>query len=226
VWTYCKGPLLALVSVLVAGLFVQSGRGNEQAGKDTSSGVLVQEVTKGSAAEKAGIQTGDELLTWESTNPVAGSPSTSGKIESPFDLAEIETERATRGAVSLKGMRGEAAKTWQMPPGAWNLTVRPVMEGEYLGLYDEGKTLMDAKKVAEGAERWKSAGAIAEKAGDAKLAIWWEYVVARRFTSSRMWPEADAAYDEAEKLAEAREDWAAAAQIQKTHGTVFQSRND
>ncbi len=224
--TRCRGTLLGLASVLVAGLCVHSALGNDQLRKNTSAGVLVQDVSKGSAAEKAGIQAGDVLLTWESANPVAGSALTSGKIESPFDLAEIETERASRGAVSLKGMRGEVATTWQMPPGAWNLMARPVMEGEYEALHDEGKSFVDAKKVAEGVERWKSAGAKAEKAGDAKLAMWWKYLIARRFTNSRMWPEADAAYDEAEKLAEASEAWAAGAQIQKTHGTVFQSRND
>ena len=95
--TRCRGTLLGLASVLVAGLCVHSALGNDQLRKNTSAGVLVQDVSKGSAAEKAGIQAGDVLLTWESANPVAGSALTSGKIESPSD-AEPKSRRSGRRA--------------------------------------------------------------------------------------------------------------------------------
>jgi hypothetical protein len=49
---------------------------------------------------------------------------------------------------------------------------RPVMGGEHLILYQEDKELVDAKKVAEGVERWKAANEKSEKAGNVKLAMW------------------------------------------------------
>ena len=63
---------------------------------DHQAGIIVEEVTKGSEAEKAGLQEGDVLMRW-----IRGDAK--GEIESPFDIAWIEIEQTQRGVVTLEG---------------------------------------------------------------------------------------------------------------------------
>src|SRR5213595_1095699 len=67
--------------------------------QSSERGVVVEQVDKGSEAEKAGLQAGDVILAWSHSE-------LRGNIESPFDLAEVETEQRPRGAVLLEGLRG------------------------------------------------------------------------------------------------------------------------
>jgi S1-C subfamily serine protease len=90
-------------------------------------GAVVEEVTKNSAAEKAGLQEGDVLLAWTRDDAT-------GKIESPFDVSVIATEQAPRGAISLKGLRGLKESAWTIEPGSWGLKTRPNLSGSLFAI--------------------------------------------------------------------------------------------
>ena len=83
-------------------------------------GVVVEEVAKGSTADKAGLQGGDVLLFW------ARPGTAGGRLTSAFDFADLEIEQAPRGEVSLRIERagGALSATLHAPP--WGLRVRPV----------------------------------------------------------------------------------------------------
>jgi CHAT domain-containing protein/Tfp pilus assembly protein PilF len=66
-------------------------------------GVVIEEIPKGSALEKAGLQVGDVILSWERLpSPPANPEATSGKINSPFDWMWVEIEQAPRGVLRLR----------------------------------------------------------------------------------------------------------------------------
>jgi CHAT domain-containing protein/Flp pilus assembly protein TadD len=84
----------------------------------TTSGVVVQRVAPGSVAERAGLRPGDRLSSWEQ----AGA---SGALASPFDLMDVEAERAPRGAVRLLGARGDEPLDVSLWPDEWGIDLGP-----------------------------------------------------------------------------------------------------
>jgi len=85
------------------------------------SGVVIEEIPKGSALEKAGLQVGDVILSWERLpNPPANPEAASERIDTPFDWMWLEIEQAPRGVVRLTGERGRKRMLFEVPVGAWN----------------------------------------------------------------------------------------------------------
>src|SRR5437660_3107854 len=68
-------------------------------------GIIVESVTKGTQAERLGLQPGDKLLSWS-------RGSERGSFNSPFDLVHISVEQASRGLVAVHGQRAERARSW------------------------------------------------------------------------------------------------------------------
>src|SRR4029079_2297426 len=97
-------------------------------GDDSAAGVVVEEVARDSAAEKAGIQPGDVIVSWpRGPAPPANPQPAQGAIASTFDLGDIEVEQAPRGPLLLAGRRGPAAMTWALPPVLFGLRSRPLL---------------------------------------------------------------------------------------------------
>ncbi|HET8647556.1 MAG TPA: PDZ domain-containing protein, partial [Vicinamibacteria bacterium] len=90
------------------------------AAADDPAGVVVVRVSPGLAAAKAGVQSGDRLLRWQQGD-------LGGALASPFDLAEVEMERAPRGPVTLAGMRGRDPLTVSLFPDEWGIEARPAL---------------------------------------------------------------------------------------------------
>jgi CHAT domain-containing protein/tetratricopeptide (TPR) repeat protein len=83
-------------------------------------GVVIDEVPKGSALEKAGLRVGDVILNWERLpNPPANPEAASGKIETPLDWMWLEIEQAPRGVVRLTGEREGKGVLVEVPMGTW-----------------------------------------------------------------------------------------------------------
>jgi len=108
-------------------------------------GIVVEEVGKDSAGEKAGIQVGDILIAWErAANPPSNPQAAKGKILSPFDLPEVEIEQAPRGEVTLSGVRnGKPIKT-VLSADSWKLKARPQFSEQILSKYMEGRKAAEA----------------------------------------------------------------------------------
>jgi CHAT domain-containing protein/Tfp pilus assembly protein PilF len=96
-------------------------------------GVVIEEIPKGSALEKAGLQVGDVILSWERLpNPPANPEGARGKIESPFDWMWLEIEQAPRGIVRLKGERDRKAMGWEVRIERWGGKLLPRLSPQAL----------------------------------------------------------------------------------------------
>jgi len=73
-----------------------------EAPSDSTTWVVVEDVGKGSALERAGLQPGVLLFSWERLpNPPANPETARGELHSPFDWMWLEVEQAPRGTVLL-----------------------------------------------------------------------------------------------------------------------------
>ena len=72
--------------------------------------MVIEEIGKGSALEKAGLRPGDLLLSWEREG-------SQGEIRTPFDWIWVRNEQAPRGTVRLRGERDGADHSLRRDPG-------------------------------------------------------------------------------------------------------------
>jgi hypothetical protein len=110
-------------------------------------GVVVQSVTINSEAEKAGLRPGDILLGWRRAD-------SKGSIDSPFDLPYVRFEQASRGSVTVDGLRGMQHRTWRLGSDMWGITCRPNFSEPLLSLYTKGEVLLKAGKPNDAAQEW------------------------------------------------------------------------
>ena len=104
-----------LLSALLAGVACTSLSPSDDR---RASGLVVEKVKAGSDVAAAGVQVGDVLLSWRRGD-------VGGELVSPFDLDQVRVEEAPRGAVTLSGRRGEAAASFTLAEGDWDLEARP-----------------------------------------------------------------------------------------------------
>ena len=151
---------------LLAPSFAQISPNNGSRDRELiTTGVVVERVDKGGYAVEAGLRVGDILLDW----------SRKGRwhsIDSPFELARIETEETAHGAVRVRGLRGKLKRTWLLPAYGWHFSARPNFQGELLRLYELGHELAKSAKVPGAVESWKTAAGLASKSGAVWLPSW------------------------------------------------------
>lgn len=157
-------------------------------------GLVVLEVPAQGAPEEEGLQAGDVLLAWSRGEA-------SGVLRWPSGLVEVETEQSPRGAVILRGRRGNRPRTWRMPETRWAPRTRPALSPHLLALYKEGERFA-ARNPERGTESWLAAAEEALRAEDKPLAAWFLGEIGRAWGKAWRWPEADAAYERALQLAE------------------------
>jgi CHAT domain-containing protein/Tfp pilus assembly protein PilF len=120
-------------------------------------GVVIEEIPKGSALEKAGLQVGDVILSWERLpNPPANPGGASGKIDSPFDWMWLEIEQGPRGMVTLTGERNGFPLSCQIPLGTWAVNVAPNFVHLPASLFRHGKALEIQGDVSSAIAEWRS----------------------------------------------------------------------
>ena len=89
--------------VVVLAISLLSSLVHVRAARAAQAGVVVEEVSKGSAAEKAEIRAGDILVAWDRpANPPANPEKAEGTIESVFDWMWLEIEQGPRGTVRVR----------------------------------------------------------------------------------------------------------------------------
>src|SRR5581483_552901 len=158
--------------------------------EELKPGVVVEGVEKNSEGERAGLKEGDVLLSWSRGD-------IKGKVESPFDLSDIEIEQAPRGNVALEGFRGEEKRVWVLGPDDWAVKARPNLPQNLLSFYREGQELAKAGKLSEAVERWRAAAVEARKSPTTWLSLWLSFHSAEQLADAKQWKEADDAYQEA-----------------------------
>lgn len=121
--------------------------------------VAVETVAPHGAGARAGLRPGDLLLSWRRrAAPPANPREAAGPIRSCTEIPEIEVERAPRGPVELRVARGPEILSVEMPPGDWEVEVRPLGPGD-----EECVALARAQSLAK-ERRWPEAHAAYEEA--------------------------------------------------------------
>jgi CHAT domain-containing protein/Tfp pilus assembly protein PilF len=193
-----KGFVVPLILMVFPGyIFAQTTASNDTSIATTERiqrGVVVEEVAKNSAAEKAGLQKGDVLLSWRRGEAA-------GDIESPFDVSNLAIEQGPRGMVSLKGARGTEESTWKLDPGLRGLKTRPYLSEKLLPSYLEGRKLVQAKKWLEAAEQWRALASQMNSSTPLPTRLWLLDQVADAFSQARQWKNADEIYQQASQEA-------------------------
>jgi CHAT domain-containing protein/Tfp pilus assembly protein PilF len=222
----CVNDLVRVLSFLCV-LFAGQSDGRDAPEADLASGVVVEQVAPQSAAQNVGIQPGDVIRSWSrAADPPANPHPARGTIESPFDMAEVETEQAPRGPVTLAGRRGSQDIASTFPPVPFGLTVRPMLPEVLLKAYREGKDLIDAKQIVEGVRRWRVAAAEARRQGHWSHAAWFLFRSGQAFDEAGTWQDADDAFEEAVRETEGNAQRRAAAWLLKHWGDTFRKRRD
>jgi CHAT domain-containing protein len=152
-------------------------------------GLVVESVVKNSEGERAGLAEGDIILTWSRGVAI-------GKVESPFDLTEIETEQEPRGRVTLIGTRGRTTQKWKMGPDKWGIQVRPSLREDLLAIYREGQALAAAGKLGDAAERWRAADADLETCQSSWSRAWLLFQAAELLADAGQWKDSDVLFAE------------------------------
>lgn len=192
--------------------------------REPVKGIVVEEVPRHSEGEKAGIRSGDLLVSWTRTaSPPTSSQSARGTLASPFDFVDLELEQRPRGTVTVTGFRDGREFTATMLSTESGLTVRPCLTGDLLRLYEEGKTRADANDIDGAAERWLTAATQARAAADWSLAVWFALraasLVSRRDTNL-------AGYAPAADIAAASKSPALLAAVLESKGRAAYANND
>jgi hypothetical protein len=130
-----------------------------------ATGVVVEDVAAELPAAKAGLETGDVILSWScAAFPPALPQPASGRITSPYDLLALEIEEAPRRPVALRGRRGSAEMVWILAEGEWGLATRPGLTGRLAALYLEGTRKNEAGDLAAAELSWRTASSPASGA--------------------------------------------------------------
>ena len=158
-------------------------------------GVVVEEVSKGSSGERAGIRVGDVLIRWErSASPPANPQQADGEIALAFDWLWVEIEQGPRATLHAWGERDGKEIKFEMAVGDLGLRIRPRFNDKPLAIYTAGKAAVDAKQLENGVAHWGQVVNLAAADGDSELAFWMELRIGETWMNARRWEEAETAF--------------------------------
>jgi CHAT domain-containing protein len=118
-----------------------------RADETPARGVVVETMTPGLGAARAGIAPGDRLVGWERAASGA-EPLARGPLTTPFDLDTVWTEQAPLGTVSFTLDRSGTSTSVPMSRSAWGLVARPAFDAESLAAYLEARDQVSRKEVS------------------------------------------------------------------------------
>jgi CHAT domain-containing protein/tetratricopeptide (TPR) repeat protein len=158
-------------------------------------GVVVEEVPKGSALAKAGLQAGDVILNWERLpNPPGNPEAASGNLESPFDWMWLEIEQAPRGVIKLLGRRGEEPIELQVSPGLWRLKPQPVLVNRKDGKRVYASELVDQLDLQTITSAWCGKNSHLPFGEVSLLRAWLLTQAGQHLAKAKRWDDAEACY--------------------------------
>lgn len=191
------------------------------------NGVVVEEVGEHSAGERAGIQKGDILFSWERpANPPANPEPARGVIESVFDFMMVEIEQGPRGLAKLTGERESEKVIYEIPVGEWKIKVRPLMGEGDLQIYLKGKKMIEDREVETGITIWKELMQSERAARDGLFSSWMHLQIGNALVKQRKWDEAHSAYQDALEQAKKSQNPSAQDAVWDALSKNFQKQND
>ena len=181
-------------------------------------GIIVESVGKNTEAEKAGVQAGDILLDWTRGDA-------KGEIVSPFDLPYIRFEQASRGLVTVGGLRANQRRTWRLGSDVWGIASRPHLPDPLVSICRQGDDLVATAKPLDAGECWQTAAARAQEYGVSWLGPWLLARAGQVFASAGQWDSVDEAYRKAIREA-ANAGPIVKAELLRQWAVVFEYRDD
>lgn len=182
------------------------------------TGILVDEVRRGSTADRAGLLPGDLLVSWRrAASPPANPQPSAGELRSPFDLMDVLVEQLPRGEVTLSGRRDDSPRSWILPAGrstcwfvaesmlsVWEekeLRTLPRLSPALASRLAEGRGRLEAGDIDGGIAAWKDLAAGVLATGDRLNAAWALGRTAQLLALAERWEGADSNYRRAAGLA-------------------------
>ena len=220
-WRMRVGLVISLTAL--AAETTSANHGANQAAED--AGLIVEAVSARSAAQRAGMQAGDEIVAWREANSAAGAAA-DNPIASPFDLLDVQLDKLPRSPILLIGLRGDVPTTWTLQTGIFGLTVHPRMRPEVRALYSAGRELIGSRQMTEGAERWRQASLDAARTGQQLTAAWLLVKAAAVLSNAKQWSLADAYYTQSREIASRLDRPAVTAELLRQHAHSFRARNE
>lgn len=153
-------------------------------------GAKIEEVRRHSEAANSGLRVGDIVMYWSRGE-------NHGEIRSPLDLSWVEAEQAPLGKVTLRGLRDKVRRVWKLRVEQWGLIAGPNLSGDLRVIYFDGRHLVGAGKIIEGATRWREGATTAQRLHLPLPALWFERQAADALASAGQWADADEAYQQA-----------------------------
>jgi tetratricopeptide (TPR) repeat protein len=138
-------PLLMAVQLLLAASLNTQVAADELTDGSELAGVVVEAVAKGSALARAGLQSGDLLLSWQQpAHSVTTSGPAEGGLTTYFDWLDLKLEQAPRGPLILAGTRDGHRYQFTIEPGSWEGAVRPLLTQAAEETYREARHWVEA----------------------------------------------------------------------------------
>lgn len=163
-------------------------------------GVVVEQVEPGSSAEKAGLRTGDLIVSWFRRGA-------RGEIDSPLDLAEVSIQQSPRGPLTLEGMSDAEKRAWLVSRettgrpaqvlNPWGLDCRPVLPPDILTTYRHAAELAQTGAWAETAQNLERAANSIRESDSLNVGPWLLSQAGEVWAQAGRSKEAYDAYEEA-----------------------------
>lgn len=163
-----------------------------------NTGIVLETITKESVLEKAGLQPGDVLHSWQLISTLGDKgESQEGRFASPFDWQWVEIEQAQRGTVQLRGEREAKEISVEIVAGSWGAKVRPILPPSVIDQYEQAKALIEADDIDDGVAVLSRIYNDAPTQSAPHLRCWIMFQVAEIWTTKKQWQLADVAYEKA-----------------------------
>ena len=137
-----------------------------------TQGLVVEEVTPGSAGQASGLKRGDLLLSWTRKANEAFSESAGAPFRSPFDWYVLEQTQAPIGPIELKVRRKDGDFQAAVGDGEWGVVVRGLLHGRSLKNYRKGRDALRAGKLEKGSLILKAFAADRAQKNETQTAVW------------------------------------------------------
>jgi CHAT domain-containing protein len=175
--SFLTGVLLTGIAVRVSGA--------------SATEVVVDSVTQGYAAERAGIHAGDVLVS-------AKIGSETRRFSSPFDVALAEIEEGGRAPVPMQIFRDGASLEVVLPVESWRVDVRPRVDSAALAAWTKGKEALASGDAEKAVKAWDEVILKLPKGRGLERAALWARA-GQLLIEAQRWDESKGVFDAARK---------------------------
>lgn len=193
------------------------------------TGVVVEKLQPDGAAEQAGLQPDDVLLSWTQAKLGARSGDC-GDLVTILDWIRVEAEKVPLGGVEFDLLRGEQERLTVRPQsGRLGIEVRPQMTGSALDAYEMTRKGLDWASQGDGGfpgvQGWRTLAGDMERTGEWHIAWWLEVRAGEAFAGGQLWDEAEDCLTHAVELTKQAQNTFAEALTRRELGDLFRKRN-